>query len=195
VKRNILIAGVGGQGGLSLSRIIAVAAVRSGYRARTGETLGMAQRGGSVFSYVRFGEDVMSPLIEEGGADVLLGLEPLEAARAYKYVSGRTLAIVDPTPRPTIFNISGKEEYPSVENLLSIIERRTKKLYVVKARDIAKELGSTRSANLVLLAKYLKIEQTLSPSVIKEAIFEVLGKKKGELASRIFEEALKRFNY
>jgi len=194
VKKNVLIAGVGGQGGLSLSRIIAVAAVRSGYRARTGETLGMAQRGGSVFSYVRFGEDVMGPLIEEGGADVLLGLEPLEAARAYKYVSEKTLAVIDPTPRPTILNISGKEEYPNVEELLDIIKKRVKELYTVKARDIAKELGSARSANLVLLARYLRIEQVLSSNVVKEAIFEVLGEKKGELASRIFEEALKRFS-
>ena len=86
------------------------------------------------------------------------------------------------------------QETESLESIFNEIKKRVKELYTVKARDIAKELGSARSANLVLLARYLRIEQVLSPNVVKEAIFEVLGEKKGELASRIFEEALKKFS-
>lgn len=186
-----MIAGVGGQGGLSLSRIIAIAAVRAGYRARTGETLGMAQRGGSVFSYVRFGEEVLGPLIEDGMADALLGLEPLEAARAQRYVGSQTIAIIDPMPRPTIFHITGKEDYPSIEQLLEVIKRRTKKVHLLHARELAKELGSARSANLVLLAKLLKLDPVLEPRYIKEAIGEVLGRKAAK-AIEIFERALER---
>lgn len=189
MNRNIVIAGVGGQGGLSLSRIIAVAAVRSGLRARTGETLGMAQRGGSVFSFVRFGHDVMGPLIEDGSADYLIGLEPLEAARALRYVGSETIAIIDPTPRPTIFNITDREPYPNVEDLLNLIKERVKGLHLVKAREIAKEMGNPRSANVVMLAKYLRLDPVLDPEKVDEAIVEVLGLKKAKSAREIFRKA------
>lgn len=187
--RNLVIAGVGGQGGLSLSRIMAIAAVRSGLKARTGETLGMAQRGGSVFSFVRFGHDVMGPLIEDGSADYLIGLEPLETARALRYAGTKTVAIVDPTPRPTIFNITGREPYPNVEVLLNYIKGRIKRLHLVKAREIAKEMGAPRSANMVMLAKYLKIDPVLDQEKVEEAITEVLGMKKAEKAKGVFRRA------
>ncbi len=189
MNRNLVIAGVGGQGGLSLSRIMAVAAVRSGLKARTGETLGMAQRGGSVFSFVRFGHDVMGPLIEEGSADYLIGLEPLETARALKYAGPRTVVIVDPTPRPTIFNITDREPYPNVEDLLDLIKRRVNGLHLVKAREMARGMGAPRSANVVMLAKYLKIDPVLDPERVEEAIVEVLGIKKAEKAREVFRRA------
>lgn len=189
MKRNIVIAGVGGQGGLTLSRIIAVAAVRSGLSARTGETLGMAQRGGSVFSFVRFGHGVMGPLIEDGSADYIMGLEPLEAARALKYAGSKTVAVVDPTPKFTIFNITGREPYPNVEDLLSLIKGRVKELHLVKATEIAKGMGSPRSANIVMLAKYLKLDPVLDPGIVEEAILEVLGLEKAKGARDIFRMA------
>ena len=92
---NIVVTGVGGQGVLTLSRVIAVWALKSGYKVRVGETLGMAQRGGIVQSYVRFGSDVESPLIEVGGADVLIALDYIEALRALGFLSGKSKVIVN----------------------------------------------------------------------------------------------------
>lgn len=174
---SLVIAGVGGQGGLTLSRVIASAAVKRGMSVRTGETLGMSQRGGSVQSYVKLGEHVVSPLIERGGADALIGLEPLEAARASPYLSKSTLAVLDPTPRPTIFHLTGREKYPDVRELLSFLESRVGSLHLVEARREAEKLGAPRSANMILLGKLLALKEFLPLDAVEEAVEEVLGRR------------------
>jgi len=99
---NILIASVGGQGGLTLSRIIAEASVIQGLSVRTGETLGMAQRFGSVLSFVRVGERVLSPIFGRGEADYLLGLELVETLRAIEYLRDSGLAIAANEYKPPV---------------------------------------------------------------------------------------------
>ena len=86
---NYLIAGIGGQGTVLASKLLATAAMKCGYEARTAETIGMAQRGGSVVSHVRIGEGIYSPLIPLGGADILIGFDPAEAVRQLPYLSGQ----------------------------------------------------------------------------------------------------------
>lgn len=120
---NLIIAGVGGQGGLTLSRIIGNAAMKEGYNVRIGETLGMSQRYGSVLSYLRFGEEVYSPLIEEGEADLMLALEPAEALRNARFLSGKSHAIVNAYPIHTATTLVGKERYPSLEEISSALSR------------------------------------------------------------------------
>lgn len=174
---SIVIAGVGGQGGLTLSRVIATAATLSGLSVKTGETLGMAQRGGSVQSYVKIGKTVRSPLIRKGRANALIGLEPLEAVRAIDYAGPQTKVIVDPEPVPTIFNLVGKEDYPKIEELLGKLMEKTKHLYIVQARREAEALNSRPSANMILLGKLFSIDEFLPSGKIEEAIEIVLGRK------------------
>ncbi|MEN2974322.1 MAG: indolepyruvate oxidoreductase subunit beta [Candidatus Caldarchaeales archaeon] len=173
---SIVIAGVGGQGGLTLSRIIATAAAYSGLNVRTGETLGMAQRGGSVQSYVKIGRRVYSPLIKKGSADALIGLEPLEAARASPYVGPDTKIVLDPEPVPTIFHIVGRENYPPVEELIEILREKTRNIHIVLARREAEKINAKQSANMILLGKLISIDSILSADKIEEAVRIVLRK-------------------
>ena len=118
---NLIITGVGGQGGLTLSRIVGNAAMHEGYNVRIGETLGMSQRYGSVLSYLRFGEEVYSPLIEEGEADLMLALEPAEALRNARFLGKKSVAIINAYPIHTATTLVGKERYPELEEIRDAI--------------------------------------------------------------------------
>lgn len=180
IEYSIVIAGVGGQGGLTLSRVIATAATLSGLSIKTGETLGMAQRGGSVQSYLKIGKVIRSPLIKKGCADALIGLEPLEAVRASSYVGSHTKIVLDPGPVPTIFNLVGKEDYPSIEELLRILKEKTNQVYIIQARREAEKLNARQSANMILLGKLISLDAFLQSEKIEEAIRKVLGEKAGK---------------
>jgi len=123
VEFNLIITGVGGQGGLTLSRIVGNAAMAEGYRVRIGETLGMSQRYGSVLSYLRFGEEVYSPLIEEGGADLMIALEPAEALRNARFLSKKSTGIINAYPIHTATTLVGKERYPDLGEVREAIGR------------------------------------------------------------------------
>ncbi|NPA47120.1 MAG: indolepyruvate oxidoreductase subunit beta [Thermococci archaeon] len=114
---NLIITGVGGQGGLTLSRIIGNAAMLEGYRVRIGETLGMSQRYGSVLSYLRFGDDVRSPMVEEGSADLMIALEPAEALRNARFLGKKSRAVVNAYPIHTATTLVGKERYPGLDEI------------------------------------------------------------------------------
>ncbi|ACJ16885.1 indolepyruvate: ferredoxin oxidoreductase, beta subunit [Thermococcus onnurineus NA1] len=120
---NFIITGVGGQGGLTLSRIVGNAAMAEGYNVRIGETLGMSQRYGSVLSYLRFGEEVYSPLIEEGKANLMLALEPAEALRNARFLGKNSYAIINAYPIHTATTLVGKEKYPDLDEIKDAIGR------------------------------------------------------------------------
>ncbi|WP_258085112.1 indolepyruvate oxidoreductase subunit beta [Thermococcus thermotolerans] len=120
---NLIITGVGGQGGLTLSRIVGNAAMHEGYNVRIGETLGMSQRYGSVLSYLRFGDEVYSPLIEEGRANLMLALEPAEALRNARFLGKNSHAVVNAYPIHTATTLVGKEKYPELEEIRNAIGR------------------------------------------------------------------------
>lgn len=170
---NILIASVGGQGGLTLARVIAEAAVASGLSVRTGETLGMAQRYGSVVSFVRIGREVHSPIFSPGEADYLLGLELFEALRNIYYLSrdGR-LVVADEYRPPVQFSLSnymtGRTE------LIERIRRAVPRALVVPARRLATEVGSARALNMVLLGAFNAIAEMFSETAVTEAVKSVL---------------------
>lgn len=121
VEFNLIITGVGGQGGLTLSRIVGNAAMHEGYNVRIGETLGMSQRYGSVLSYLRFGEEVYSPLIEEGRADLMLALEPAEALRNARFLGKESTAVINAYPIHTATTLVGKEKYPELDEVRKAI--------------------------------------------------------------------------
>lgn len=148
---NIVLAGVGGQGILFAAEILGTAAVKEGLNVRVGEIHGMAQRGGAVVSTVRIGENVLSPMILEGKANVILGFEPLETLRNLKYASEKTIIIVgDEKIPPPGLTLKG-ENYPPTSGILEKIKRFSKNIIIVEALRLAKEAGNPIMQNTVLL--------------------------------------------
>jgi indolepyruvate ferredoxin oxidoreductase beta subunit len=147
----LLVTGVGGQGVVLASDIIGEAAMAAGYDVKKTDTLGMAQRGGSVVSHVRLGPRVWSPLIPEGEADLLLAFEKLEAARWTNFLrSGAAVIINDHAQPPLAVNL-GNEQYPSDEELLQLLKLRTDRVFYVQGNDGARRAGDVRALNTFML--------------------------------------------
>lgn len=163
---NILIVGVGGQGILTLSRVIAKAALSRGLKVRTGESLGMAQRGGSVQSHVRIGEDVYGPIIPERGANVVLALEPLEALRVVNYVGKKTIIILNTTPVPPTSVLLKEQDYPDMENIIRILSEAGMMVYPLNATRIAEEIKEKMALNMVMLGAFTALG--IGPLTLKE---------------------------
>jgi len=150
---NLIIAGVGGQGNILASAVIAQAALAEGLDATIGETYGVSQRGGSVMSHVRLtaGESP-GPLIPRGAADILVGFEPLETFQvALEFANSDTRILLNPRPVYPIGVLAGDHAYPSVETLLRLLERHAGGLTVLEATEMAREAGEIRSMNLVMV--------------------------------------------
>ena len=146
---SIMIVGVGGQGTLLASRILGNLAVAEGYDVKVSEVHGMSQRGGSVVTYVKYGDKVDSPIIDEGGADLILAFEELEAYRYLPYLKkgGRIICNaqnIDPMPV-----ITGAMKYP--ENITDKIKAKGVDIITVDAADIALKAGNIRTVNVVLI--------------------------------------------
>ena len=148
MTKNIMIVGVGGQGTLLASRILGNVAIEEGYDVKVSEVHGMSQRGGSVVTYVKYGESVSAPIIDNGEADVILAFERLEAMRALPFLKeGGTIIVndraIDPMPV-----ITGAAEYPDgiIDDL-----KKAANVISVDALELAKEAGSIKAVNVVLL--------------------------------------------
>jgi len=150
-KLNILIAGVGGQGVVLASDIVGEAALAAGYDIKKTDTLGMAQRGGSVVSHVRIGQRVWSPLIKEGEVDIIVSFEKLEAARWSHYLRPGAIAIVNNQVVPPLSVNLGNERYPSDEEITNILKRWTDRIYFVDGTSRVRELGNIRTLNMFML--------------------------------------------
>ncbi|MFC2016911.1 indolepyruvate oxidoreductase subunit beta [Chloroflexota bacterium] len=150
-KIDLFITGVGGQGVVLASDIIGEAALAAGYDVKKTDTLGMAQRGGSVISHVRIAHQVWSPLIKEGEVDILLAFEKLEAARWSRYLRTGAIAIVNNQAVPPLSVSLGEERYPSDKELVDIVKRRTARVYFVDGTWRARELGNVRTLNTFML--------------------------------------------
>jgi len=171
---NVVIAGVGGQGAILASELLALAAVAAGYDVKQGEFHGVAQRGGSVFSHVRFGDRVHSPMAPRGQVDFLVALEKLEALRYAHFVKpGGTIIVNDHEVEP----IRVGDERPYPDDAISFLEGKGFNVVVMKATDEAIGLGSHRAANVVLLgtlAGSLDIPQESWEETLRERIPERL---------------------
>ena len=148
---DILLAGVGGQGTVLAAKVLAQAAQNKGWQVRTAETIGMAQRGGSVVTYVRYGEKVCSPVIDKGEADYIVSFELLEAARwlAYLKPDGQIVTStqqIDPMPV-----ITGAAQYP--ENLVEKMKAAGAKVDALDCLALAEEAGSSKAVNIVLMGR------------------------------------------
>lgn len=151
MRFNLVVGGVGGQGSILSSRIIADAAIKNGYEVRVGETFGAAMRGGSVASHVKIG-DIYSPLVGEDEADIIVSMEPLEALRiGLKYLSPQGIVISDIKPwYPVDVNIEAAD-YPSLDFIEESLLKLGKKVYLIDATELAIKAGHTKTANIVLI--------------------------------------------
>jgi indolepyruvate ferredoxin oxidoreductase beta subunit len=150
-KMDLLITGVGGQGVVLASDIISETAMSIGFDVKKTDTLGMAQRGGSVVSHVRMAQAVHSPLIREGQADLILAFEKLEAARWSHYLRPGGIAIVNNYVQPPQSVSLGQEEYPDQDAIANSLKRRTDEVYFIDATEIAQKLGNVRTFNMLML--------------------------------------------
>jgi indolepyruvate ferredoxin oxidoreductase beta subunit len=148
---DLLVTGVGGQGVVLASDIIGETAIAAGYDVKKTDTLGMAQRGGSVVSHVRMAAKVFSPLIREGTADLLLAFEKLEAARWGHYLRPGGIAIVNVYEQPPLSVSLGQEKYPAQDEIAAALKRQTDQVYFVDGTARAQELGNVRTLNLYML--------------------------------------------
>ena len=146
-----MIVGVGGQGTLLASRILGSAVIREGYDVKVSEVHGMSQRGGSVVTYVRYGEHVYSPIIDKGEADVILSFELLEAARYVEFLKTDGHIVVNTQTIDPMPVIIGATQYP--ENLLGKMEDKGFKVSAMDCLSLANEAGSSKAVNLVLMGK------------------------------------------
>ncbi|MDO4486289.1 MAG: indolepyruvate oxidoreductase subunit beta [Bacillota bacterium] len=147
--KSCLLCGVGGQGTVLASRIIAAAAMAKGLRARTAETIGMAQRGGSVVSHVRTGQDIASPTIPYGRADVLIGFEPGEAVANLKYLKrGGTLILCRQEVRPVTASL-GQSRYNG-NDCIEFLQKAVEKCYIIDGEKICRECGSPKVLNVAV---------------------------------------------
>ena len=145
---NVVICGVGGQGIILASDVLCHAAHVEGLDVKKSEVHGMAQRGGSVITHVRFGARVYSPLIEEGTGDYILAFEKLEALRYAYYLKARGTIIVDNREIPPMSVLVGQAEYPQD---LDLSLKKFGKVHIINAVNAALELGNIRVVNIVLL--------------------------------------------
>ena len=181
---SIVVCGVGGQGILTASDIISKIALKQGYDVKKSEVHGMAQRGGSVISEVRYGEKIYSPLITDGMADFILSFEKLEALRNLRRIKEKGTVIVNNYEIKPSSVLTGEFEYPS--NIIERIKETDVELELIDGIALAEEAGSIRTVNTVLLgalAKRLEFPEELW----LEATFERVPEKTHEVNKKAFE--------
>ncbi|KLU67417.1 indolepyruvate oxidoreductase subunit B [Desulfosporosinus acididurans] len=147
---NCILAGVGGQGTVLASKLIAQTAMGKGKNVRTAETIGMAQRGGCVVSHVRIGEEIHSPLVPLRSADVIIGFEPAEAVRSLPYLKEEGIVIVSQKDIKPVTDSLANTNYEGTE-MLDYLKSHVKRLIIIDVEPIFAACGSTRVLNIALL--------------------------------------------
>ena len=153
MTKNIMIVGVGGQGTLLASRILGNLVINEGYDVKVSEVHGMSQRGGSVVTYVKYGEKVFSPVIDEGEADIILAFELLEAYRALPYLKKGGKIIVNTQKIDPMPVITGSMQYP--ENIEDKLSKKVN-LVTANALSLAEKAGNIKAVNVVLIGVLAK---------------------------------------
>ena len=183
--RNILLAGVGGQGILLASEIICKVMMTVGYDVKKSEVHGMAQRGGSVTSHVRYGKKVFSPIAQKGDVDILISFEKLETLRYLDYLKPDGMVIInDEELYPLSVNL-GDATYP--EDILETVRKHFEIVRVVNASDIAVKAGNIRTANTAMLGALSVYLDTIGVDIWKNVLRESFPEK-------IIKENLIAFN-
>lgn len=175
---NIAICGVGGQGNLLLERVICNSCLKEGYEVKAADTFGAAQRGGSVVSHLRIGNEIKSSLIGKGRCDIVVGLEPGEALRtASSLLRENGVILVNKTPVPPVSVKVGKREYPSFDAVLNLLKRVSPRVMALDATALArKTTGNERSINMVMLGALIGLKiLPVTADTVRQAISELTG--------------------
>jgi len=195
----IVVAGVGGQGTLLASRLLAESAIRVGLPVMIGETYGMAQRGGPVMGNVQIGGEPHNPQIREGDADVLLAFEPAEAVRrGIAFLKKGGLALVNTRVTAPVEVISGMMAYPEMEKLMALLREVTERIVSFDATALAEEAGDPIATNMVMIGSLaasgvLPFGEETVLQVMKESLrprYYDLNLKAFQLGRRAFEAAI-----
>lgn len=184
MTKNIMIVGVGGQGSLLASKLLGHLLLSEGYDVKVSEVHGMSQRGGSVVTYVRFGEKVYSPIIDKGEADFIVSFEKLEAARYIEYLKPDGRIVVNTQQIDPMPVITGAVEYP--QDLVKKIEDKGIKVDAMDCLTLAEEAGSAKAVNLVLMGRLSKYFDMSEEKWIK-AIEECVPAKFVEMNKKAFK--------
>lgn len=169
--KSVMIVGVGGQGTLLASRVLGSAMLSQGVDVKVSEVHGMSQRGGSVVTYVRYGDKVYSPIIAQGEADVLLAFEALEAARYLPWLKPEGIVVVNTQQMDPMPVVTGVAEYP--KDILGKVREQGVKVVALDALGMAEEAGSSKAVNVVLIgamAKKLDLPKEVWIDTIKETV-------------------------
>ena len=173
MTKNVMIVGVGGQGSLLASKLLGYLLLNEGYDVKVSEVHGMSQRGGSVVTYVRFGEKVYSPVIDKGEADFIVSFEKLEAARYVEYLKKGGRIVVNTQEIDPMPVITGAASYP--ENLIDKMEAEGIAVDAMDCLSLAEQAGSAKAVNLVLmgsLSRYFDIPEEKWISAIEKCVPE-----------------------
>ncbi len=168
--KNIMIVGVGGQGTLLTSRILGGITMEAGYDVKLSEVHGMAQRGGSVVTFVRYGDQVNEPIVEEGQADVLIAFEKLEALRYAHFLKPDGVIIVNDWRIDPITVVTGVAEYP--DNIIEDLSK-SHKVYSINAMEEALKLGNSKAFNVIVLglaARHMDFSKDMWLNVIERTV-------------------------
>ena len=189
-KLDILVTGVGGQGVVLASDIIGETALAAGYDVKKTDTLGMAQRGGSVVSNVRIGSEVRSPMIKEGEVELLLAFEKLEAARWSHFLCPGGIAIINDYEQPPLSVSLGQGKYPTDEEITAALKRQTDRIYLIDGNQLVQELGNVRTLNILMLG-CLSVFTPLEVDVWEASISRRMSEKLREINLTAFEKGRK----
>lgn len=188
MKYTVQIVGVGGQGVLMASMVLGNAAMNSGYKAAMSEVHGMAQRGGSVLSTLRFGDDVISPLEAVGNADLIMGFEPVETVRNLPLANKDSVILMNLDPVLPSMVAAGFEEYPDIEKLKKAVTDFNPNLKTIDATRIAIDAGKAVAANAVMIGAVAAMDGfPLSKEVLLDALKMQVPQKFLDLNIKAFE--------
>ena len=188
MKYTIQIVGVGGQGVLLASMVLGNAAMKEGYKIAMSEVHGMAQRGGSVLCTLRFGDDVISPLEAKGGADLIMGFEPVETCRNMSLGNKDTKILMNLDPVYPAMVAAGMDEYPEIEDLIKAAKKINDNVMTLEATSIAIKAGKAVAANAVMIGAVAGVKGVpLKKETLKETLAENVPQKFLDLNLKAFD--------
>jgi indolepyruvate ferredoxin oxidoreductase beta subunit len=190
---NVIVTGVGGQGNVLITQFMGRALVRAGYHVTIGETYGASQRGGAVMSHLRISRQAQyGPLIPSGQANVILGLEPVETLRVLgQYGNPAVTVITNSRPVYPLAVAIGAARYPTVEEIMSVLEELSASAWLINATDIAMELGAPILANIVMVGALVGAGVLpLRPEEVEQEFQESLSAERLEMNLKAFRRGL-----
>ena len=188
MKYTVQIVGVGGQGVLMASMVLGNAAMEMGFQVAMSEVHGMAQRGGSVLSTLRFGDEVISPLEAVGNADLIMGFEPSETCRNIQLANRDSVILMNLDPVLPSMVAAGFEEYPPIDSLVDSVRQVNDNLVTIDATSIAIQAGKAVAANAVMIGAVAALEGFPIPrDVLKDVLGKLVPEKFRELNLKAFD--------